>query len=84
VAHLPDPQLYDNWKKYARRLVETLESLLPTRNNTPKLPRFGVGDLPSAAEDGLLIFVTDEAGGAVPAFSLSGQWRRVTDRAVVS
>lgn len=31
-----------------------------------------------------LIFVSDEAGGPVPAFSDGLVWRRVTDRAVVS
>lgn len=31
-----------------------------------------------------MIYVTDETGGAVPAFSDGTNWRRVTDRAVVS
>lgn len=31
-----------------------------------------------------LIYVADEAGGAVPAFSDGIHWRRVTDRAIVS
>ncbi len=31
-----------------------------------------------------MVFVTDENGGAVPAFSDGSDWRRVTDRAVVS
>jgi hypothetical protein len=45
----------------------------------------GVG-LPSAsaAGAGADIFVSDEAGGAVIAFSDGTNWRRVTDRAVVS
>ena len=33
---------------------------------------------------GGMIYVTDEAGGAVPAFSDGTNWRRVTDRAIVS
>ena len=42
--------------------------------------------LPSAATAGAgaMAYVTDEAGGAVPAFSDGTNWRRVTDRAVVS
>lgn len=42
--------------------------------------------LPSAATQGAgaLIYVSDEAGGAVIAFSDGSAWRRVTDRAVVS
>jgi hypothetical protein len=31
-----------------------------------------------------LIYVSDEVGGAVPAFSDGTNWRRVTDRAIVS
>jgi hypothetical protein len=42
--------------------------------------------LPSASGSGAgaLIFVSNEAGGAVLAFSDGAAWRRVTDRAVVS
>ena len=55
---------------------------------------FGLATLPAFAEDdapdpdvvgaGAMIFVTDEVGGAVPAFSDGTDWRRVTDRAVIS
>lgn len=49
------------------------------------LPPFTVGTLPSAGGNtGRLVYVSDEAGGAVPAFSDGASWRRVTDRAVVS
>lgn len=40
--------------------------------------------LPSPAQPGSLIYVTDEVGGAVPAFADGTNWRRVTDRAIVS
>ena len=44
-----------------------------------------VAALPSAAAGaGQVILVSNEAGGAVPAFSDGTNWRRVTDRAVVS
>ena len=50
-----------------------------------RLKAFVNADLPDAAMNpGLLIYVSDEAGGAVPAFSDGANWRRVTDRAVVS
>lgn len=52
-----------------------------------KLANYTVATLPSAvdtAATGCLIFVTDESGGAVPAFSDGTDWRRVTDRAIVS
>lgn len=39
---------------------------------------------PSAGLEGLDAYCTDEAGGAVPVFCDGTNWRRVTDRAVVS
>lgn len=47
---------------------------------------FTVAGLPSAASAGAgaEVFVSDESGGAVPAFSDGTNWRRVTDRNVVS
>ena len=38
----------------------------------------------SASGAGAIIYVTDESGGAVLAFSDATDWRRVTDRAVIS
>ena len=51
---------------------------------SPGLPSFPVAALPPATPAGKLIYVSDEAGGAVPAFSDGVDWRRVTDRAIVS
>ena len=50
------------------------------------LPNYAKSALPSAAAAGAgaQVFVTDEVGGSVPAFSDGTNWRRVTDRAVVS
>lgn len=49
------------------------------------LPSYTVATLPSAATYvRRMIYVSDETGGAVPAFSDGTNWRRVTDRAVVS
>jgi hypothetical protein len=39
---------------------------------------------PSAAGSGAILHVWDEAGGSVIAFSDGGNWRRVTDREVIS
>lgn len=50
-----------------------------------RLPAIAVADLPDASgRTGMMIFVPDESGGAVPAYSDGTDWRRVTDRAVVS
>lgn len=48
------------------------------------LESYTVGTLPSASGEPGLIYVSDESGGAVPAFSDGTNWRRVTDRAVVA
>lgn len=57
------------------------------------LPSFTVAALPSASEwysaqselgRSAMIFVSNESGGAVPAFTDGVSWRRVTDRAIVS
>jgi hypothetical protein len=51
-----------------------------------RLPSYAKAALPSATDyHPGLVFVSDEAGGAVIAFSDgAGNWRRVTDRAIVS
>lgn len=48
------------------------------------LPSYTVAGLPTAANNGGFIYVTNESGGAVPAFSDGVNWRRVTDRAIVT
>lgn len=51
----------------------------------PRVPVFTVAGLPSAATYAWgLVGVSNETGGAVLAFSDGTDWRRVTDRAVVS
>ena len=40
--------------------------------------------LPAATPAGQLIYISDEADGATPAFADGTNWRRVADRAVVS
>ncbi|MEZ5997557.1 MAG: DUF2793 domain-containing protein [Hyphomonas sp.] len=55
-------------------------------NGPVRIGAFAVTALPDAAAtgQGAVILVTDETGGAVPAFSDGTDWRRVTDRAIVS
>jgi len=47
------------------------------------LPSYTVAGVPTGATGGM-IFITDETGGAVPAFFDGTDWRRVTDRAIVA
>lgn len=49
-----------------------------------KLLSFAKAALPSATPAGQNIYVTDDIGGAVPAFSDGTNWRRVTDRAIIA
>lgn len=49
------------------------------------LASFTVATVPTASlYTGGMIYVSNETGGAVPAFSDGTNWRRVTDRAIVS
>lgn len=50
----------------------------------PYLPVYTVATVPAATTAGGQIYVSDEAGGAVTAFSDGTNWRRSTDRAIVS
>jgi hypothetical protein len=49
------------------------------------LPSYTVAGVPSASSfTGGMIYVTNETGGAVPAFSDGTNWRRVTDRTIIA
>ena len=54
--------------------------------NQVVLPVYTVATLPPVPDISApgLIFVSDETGGSVPAFSDGTDWRRITDRAVVA
>ncbi len=65
-------------KKYNAELVRGI-------NRALVMPDYTVATAPDAAAlPRQWIFVSDEAGGAVPAFSDGTNWRRVTDRAIIS
>jgi len=48
------------------------------------LPSFSVNSLPSVSPPAQLIFVPDESGGSIVAFSDGTNWRRMTDRQIIS
>lgn len=54
------------------------------RNSVVYFKSYTVAGLPSASIAGGMIYVSNESGGAVMAFSDGTNWRRVTDRAIVS
>lgn len=65
-----------------RKIVRALQG---PQDRPFRLAAYSAATLPDAAEwPAGLIYVTNESGGAVPAFSDGANWRRVTDRAVVS
>ena len=61
-------------------------TLVAGASGVPRLPSFTVNSLPDAATAGAgaIAYISSESGGAVLAFSDGAEWRRVTDRAVVS
>ena len=85
-----DAAAYDSFgvqNNYVKALVLAFVRILqngPTKFPT-QLAQYPKASLPSAsANTGNLIYVTDDVGGAVPAFSDGTNWRRVTDRNVIS
>jgi len=53
-------------------------------NRNHQLRSYTVATVPVATAAAKLIYVSNETGGAVPAFSDGTNWRRVTDRAVIA
>lgn len=88
---IPEPRNYPDWRAWALQLVRVIIPFM-TETRTVyfrqgKIPQFAsytVATLPDASAPGRMIYVSDETGGAVVAFSDGTNWRRVTDRAVVS
>jgi Protein of unknown function (DUF2793) len=60
--------------------------VLVASTGTPRVPTVPKAALPppATAGSGAILYVPDESGGAVLAFSDGAAWRRVTDRATVS
>lgn len=65
---------------WAHALARQISTALSSR----RVPTFSVANLPPATPSGQVIYVPDEAGGSVLAFSDGAAWRRSTDRNVVS
>lgn len=78
----------DQLPGFVQRLVANLIGILTSYANAinanANLTPYDKADLPADAVEGQQAFVRDEAGGSVPAFFDGTDWRRVTDRAIVS
>lgn len=82
---LGDGRIALPWYQYFREQDVALRALIAIANGETPLNSYAVANVPAAADnEGALIYVSDEAGGAVPAFSDGTDWRRVTDRNVIS
>jgi hypothetical protein len=66
---------------WVKPIVRSLEDALQAVNI---LPEYRVAELPPVTGSKRLVFVSDAAGGAVPAFNDGANWRRVTDRSIIS
>ncbi len=66
-------------------LTRTVDLINEQFETALTLPSYTVATLPDATiYTGRMIYVSDESGGSVPAFSDGTNWRRVTDRVIVS
>lgn len=78
---------YNNLAVYpALDIADEPEGFKATFTGPVRLPSFTVAGVPSAATMGAgsMIYVSNETGGAVVAFSDGTDWRRMTDRAVIA
>lgn len=84
------PLQWGDATEHRRRIAVRANSCLPKDGSEGmtqplRLESYAIADLPDAGDwtQGV-VYVTDDVDGAVPAFSDGTNWRRVTDRAVVS
>ena len=84
------PAEHANEKVHRRLLAERANVGLPIDGTKPmlvplKLASYTVATAPTASLwEGAIIYVSNESGGKVPAFSDGTNWRRYADRAVIS
>lgn len=79
----PGPTEETEWKDWAVRVWNWFRTQEDPEQPV-SVPRYTVSTLPRTIMQSGLIYVSDESGGAVLAFSDGLNWRRVTDRAIVS
>jgi hypothetical protein len=82
IPSLPPSGIFTDAITGFRRICETINTLI---QQPTALKSYAVANVPLAGMNtGSLIFVPNESGGAVPAFSDGMNWRRCTDRAIIS
>lgn len=84
------PLVNSNDVEHRRQIAERANAGLPIDGTKPmlaplSLKPYTVATLPTASLwPWAIIYVSNESGGAQPAFSDGTNWRRFTDRAIVS
>jgi hypothetical protein len=68
----------------SQRLYEWMARITRAVNGPFELRSYTVATLPSPTVDGLVAFVSDAGGGAVPVYSRDGTWRRFNDNTEVT
>jgi hypothetical protein len=85
---LADPRRVIAWMRAVQQTLEVelvaLRTKKQERGEVLFLRPFTVAELPSPALPYKQIMVTDETGGPIPAFNDGTNWRRCSDRAIVS
>lgn len=78
-------RLNEPFQTFFDTLVQRMNDFL-LKPTGVRVPSYTVANLPAvpAASQPSIIYVSNESGGPVLAFSDGTDWRRVTDRAVVS
>ena len=85
TASVTDSLDYGNLTDSVVALVNSDYGVVETSGGPVEFPRYAVLSVPDAsAYIGHMIYVTNDTGGPVMAFSDGTNWRRVTDRAVIS
>ena len=88
----PEMQALFTWAEdmtdAVQRMIGDMQSRMVRNDQPVPLPQVTVAQLAAfrfrAGTAARLVYVTDETGGATPAFSDGTDWRRVSDRAAVS
>lgn len=80
---MPRPEFFPSIEEWAEAIVEYLSR--GDRELEPiQLFASMVASLPSPAQDGIILYVPNETGGSVPAYSDGTNWRRVSNGAIVA
>lgn len=77
---MKDGFVWDIWARWFQKVSRVLFGQEPM-----PLVKYTVATVPDATQhEGFIIYVSDESGGSVIAFSDGTNWRRTTDRNIIS